>query len=402
MSINRKFSKEMVSSIISDLTYNNISLVGNYFNYCDFCDFKCKKCGLIFKKRPITLIFGLHHRSIKSNGCPKCIQKELNIWKLDYYETNYVREIKRMNSNIDVEVYDKRKSTYYCRSCKNKFKASTNNMLKNCVCPYCYIGDSTGEYIIRKILSYNDINFTKEYNFYNNYTDSHQRIDFVFHYKNNLHAIEYQGNQHYNVKNGLYTHDRCLKDKYKSLWCMNNSIVLHYIYDYEDIYFELCKIIKGLKMPNEKFMNLYSDLPNKIMLYLKNSHNLIETEKKFNVGNKYITRIIKAYGYKNYLDLYQKNRLKKLYLTNEKIIHWLWHHHFNKIEKELGITKKYVITRIFNNPKYPFKNITEIKEGAIKSKEFEKYRRNHSKRNTERYFLTDATTICKILKTNNW
>lgn len=397
-----EITKNIAYEITNDLTNGKISIVGNYNGYENFCYFKCNNCKKIFKKKLKILVMETQIRRTPVSFCPFCAKKEHLMWNKDKRKTNYFLKFEKINSKLVISKYSNTNSTFRCLNCGNCFTKNNKCMLKRPYCPYCHISESTGEHMIRKILSYNNVDYKKEYNFYNDYSQSNQRIDFLFKYKNKIVAIEYQGNQHYNINNGLYDYRRCVLDKLKSKWCMNNDIFLYYIYDYQNIYFYLKKIIPSLKKPTEKYLKLEDGIPNKIIKYLENNHNLKETTRNFKKGEKYIKRIIKAYGYKNYFDLYQKNRLKRLNLNNDKIIFWLRHHHLCNIESDLGITKKYVKYYIFDNLKYKYHNINDIKREAIKSKEFFEYRKNHVKKETERYFMTDAQTITHILGNNNW
>lgn len=118
--------------------------------------------------------------------------------------------------------------------CGNKITVSGKN-LKQHTCNSCGCLVSQGENIIKNILQKNNINFKEQYSFKDllGLKGGLLRFDFaIFDEKNNLkRLIEYQGQQHYNLKDystswydAPYEHD-----KLKREYCKKNNYILIYI-----------------------------------------------------------------------------------------------------------------------------------------------------------------------------
>lgn len=315
-----------------------------------------------------------------------------------YYFHDMTKIFKERCQKFDLTLlsYDaeRMKLKFVCNECHNEFdRRYTSKLPKILACPFCTGKISTYEFLTYKILQYNHINNILGY-VIKDPIANHQHLDFYL--KDKRMALEIQGNQHKNVKNGWYN-NAGERDRKKAEWCKDNGIKLKYIYadGKYTIFEQLSAIFRGLKKPPYDYFDKNEKYYKEVISYLKEGHNLKQTTSHFNLGLKTVTRFIVTAGYRNYWDLYQQTRLEKLGLTNEKIIDWLRYHHFSHIEKELGITKKYVINYIFNSPSYPYSKTEDIKIETVCSSLWDKYLENHSKRNTAKHFMTDPETVEK-------
>jgi hypothetical protein len=289
---------------------------------------------------------------------------------------------------------DTMKITFNCNKCHNSFdRIYRYRLLAGLKCPFCSGEVSTYEFLTYKILQFNDIKNILGY-VIQDQSINFQHLDFYLEDRNL--ALEVQGNQHKNTKNGWFNNS-FERDSRKLNWCKKHGIELKYLYANGDLtIFEQLELILGkLKKPPYTYFDKNEPHYKEVISYLKGGHNLKETISYFNLGIKTVNRFIVTAGYKNYWDLYHQTRMEKLGLTNEKIIEWLRYNHFSHIKRGLGITEKYVINHIFNNPKYPYNNTVDIKIETVCSPLWDDYLKTHSKRNTARHFMTDPETVEK-------
>jgi hypothetical protein len=93
--------------------------------------------------------------------------------------------------------------------------------VKSCGCLKSY-----GEELISKILEENNIFFEREKTFddcINPKTGRKLRFDF---FVNGAYIIEFDGEQHYNKKNGFYSEEGIVRDRIKDEWALKNKIPL--------------------------------------------------------------------------------------------------------------------------------------------------------------------------------
>lgn len=392
--------KEKVQEKINQTFDHNLVLLDYSGKMNGSGKFKCNTCGKEFESKSIS---GMLYEAV-GNGCQYCNKESQYEKSRTHYEdvATYIR-----NQHLPFELlrYDafSRYATLRCNNCGSEYRKNYRTgepRLGTTGCPYCSTDVSTGEQVMLHILKYNRLYYHWRHLFYNElYHDQYQHLDFYLPELNI--AFEVQGEQHYNPRSGFYNDVMPKLDNIKAQWCKKHNIMLYYIYPSRPIFPQVSKLIP-LDRPPEDFIPVEDKRIHEVIDYLKSGHNLLETGSKFGLGVKVINRYIKVSGYYNYQDLYQTSRLNTLGLTNESIIEWLKHHHFSHIEDGLGITKKYVIIHIFNNDDYPYNNATDIKVSAISSDEFGDYRKNHNRRDTARYFLTDSKTITRILGTKDW
>lgn len=298
--------------------------------------------------------------------------------------------------NLSILDYDedKMKITFICNECNNKFSRNyRHRLLSDLKCPFCGGKISTYEFLVYKILQYNNIENTLGYIIQDS-SINFQHLDFYL--KDKKLALEIQGNQHRNIKNGWFNNS-IKRDNRKLKWCNNHGIQIKYIYaDSNFTIFDQLELVLGnLKKPPYTYFDKKEPYYREVISFLKDGNNLKQATEHFNLGLKTINRFIITAGYKNYWDLYQQTRLDRLGLDNNKIINWLRYNHFSHIEDSLGITKKYVINHIFNNPKYSYKKAEDIKIETVCSPLWDDYLKSHSKRNTAKHFMTDPETVKK-------
>lgn len=134
--------------------------------------------------------------------------------------------------------------------CNNIWEITPDNFLQGKRCPECN-SRSNGEIIISKILTENEIEYSKQYRFKDCKNKQPLPFDFaIFKNKELIYLIEYHGKQHYEPitffggeKGFQY---RIQNDKIKYNYCIENNINLIIIpyYKYKNIEEILLKIIK--------------------------------------------------------------------------------------------------------------------------------------------------------------
>lgn len=125
-----------------------------------------------------------------------------------------------------------RKVVWNCKcDCGNNVEVEATSLqsrlTQSCGC----LGRSKGEYYIKQILEKNNIPFEKQKTFSTcRFLDSNRLAYFDF-YINNQYIIEFDGQQHFDIKpHGYFTQDILddikRKDLYKNQWCKKNNIPL--------------------------------------------------------------------------------------------------------------------------------------------------------------------------------
>jgi len=375
----------------------NIRLLSAYTKSIDKGDFLCTVYN---KKFRATFSYVLHRGE---RACPYC-QGDMRKSESHTFE-QAIESLNKHNpfgfslvKSSYVQVT--KNADFKCPNCNKVFTSTIASIKRGQHCPNCDKGESYGESYIRNFLDINKIEYKQEYSFETPYSKGRQRMDFYLP-KYRL-CIEFQGNQHYNKNNSWYSKSGVERDKAKLRWCKEHGIAIAYIYHTYDVFKCLSLYIKRLKRLPDDYNLLLKGQPLEIVSYLRSGHKLIEAMKKFDLSDKIISRYIRESGYKSYFDMLRQDKLDKNNLTYEEVIIWLKHNHFANVKKELGITKKHIITHIFHNPEYPYSNCQDIKIEAIHSQELIDYRKNHTKRETERYFMTDYQTLDKELGKNMW
>ena len=149
--------------------------------------------------------------------------------------------------------------TWLCKcDCGNICEVTSKSLLRGKIFSCGCLKTSSGEYIIKKILSENNINFIPQYHNYTcKFPDTGYYAYFDF-YVNNQYIIEYDGEQHFNPQcfNGMNKLEANLQfkktkdhDLYKNQWCKGNNIPLIRI-----PYTHLTKLcLEDLKLETSKF-----------------------------------------------------------------------------------------------------------------------------------------------------
>jgi hypothetical protein len=396
---------EQVRDEILDATDGTTQLqVNAYTRSQEKCDFVCLICGNTWCAVPSVLLWESKNR--RTTGCSKCSRRlqaqrqQRTIEDVRVYVADCAPE-------ITVLAYDpiKHRVDMKCDKCAYEFTTGFDSDKEKGKtrfrCPRCTPCESSGERFVRRVLDYNQIEYQQEYSYFNTIEKTWQRFDFLLPVQKLV--IEINGDQHTNESNSFYKTRMVYLDKVKRQWALDQGLhVLDIDYPTESMISQLVGELGLLAVPPFDYKDSRESEYQDVIAYLTSGHNLIETQAKFNMGPKVVNRYIKMRGYANYWDLYHTERMKRLGLTNDLIIDWLKHNHFSHIEEEIGITKKYVINHILNNPDYPYTNLTDIKDEAIRSDEFTKYRKTHSKRATSKYFMTDAAHIIKLIGAEKW
>ena len=134
-----------------------------------------------------------------------------------------------------------KQTTWDCLcDCGNKVNVFSSN-LKRGLTESCGCTKSKGEEKILEILKQNNINFISQYTFDNLTGLGMGKLKFDFAIFNDTklsHLIEYDGIQHYDKSNFLYTEQLALHDQLKNEFCENNNIRLIRLRDYKNLTIE--------------------------------------------------------------------------------------------------------------------------------------------------------------------
>jgi hypothetical protein len=214
-------------------------------------------------------------------------------------------------------------------------------------------------------------------------------------------ALEIMGEQHYIKSNGFYTDRLTLLDYCKYVWAKRNGVTIKYLYYDSSIINQLADIFKDTSVPPQEYYN-YDNTYMEAIEYIKSGHSPKETMEYLGIGKKALLRFIKMAGYKNYHDLADQILQERNGFNYDDLINWLRHHHASTLKDKYGVTLRYVQRHIFEKDDYPYACTQDIKNETIKSSELPKYRKNHNRRETARYFMADENTIDRILGTKEW
>ena len=134
-----------------------------------------------------------------------------------------------INSIKSIPLDAKEKVPARCNNCGEIIVISRKHAIEHS-CPLCGNFESSNEHLIAKILVDSNVKYLREYRV--EYTDApldYQLIDFYLP-DFNL-AIEHQGNQHYNPKNGHYNKDVVKRDNIKKEQLPKLGIAIRYTYE---------------------------------------------------------------------------------------------------------------------------------------------------------------------------
>lgn len=400
-------SRITVQEVQSKLAFKNIELV-NESNFVKtqgvLNTLRCKECGYIWETKSLSTYIA---DKARSKSCPKCSRKAQTEGQRIKWSKGATEAIYNINKDIKITSIKGAKTPIeiHCNKCGFDYNINWPSgaiklTAKKVSCPRCSLKESSGERTVRLILEYNGIEYNKEYAYNNEFLEGrNQRLDYYLPTYNL--AIEVQGNQHFNQRNGLYNvKDAVRRDKAKADWCDKQGIRLLYIYYREDVGTSMfsqmidSSYFVSLKHPPESYMRLNDSEYNEVLNFIKNGGGLEEASAKFNIGVKSINRYIKMAGYKNFFELHNKARLEKLGLTDDKIVDFLKTHTLGEVPSKLGIPVKYVKNHIFNSENYPFSTMEELHKLYPRAESYSEdfinnlinYGKTHSRIATEKHF----------------
>ena len=192
----------------------NCSRIGKKNEIASLCQCECGQQILVkndFLKRGHT----------QSCGCSCGRDQRNRIKKGDIF--GYLEVLR---PNIFLDNHGDQNSECRCK-CGKIITVKNNSLRRGQLSCGCI--QSKGEYKINKILIDNNINFKSQYTFSDLKGDfCHLRFDYaIFNKENELLAlIEYQGSQHYDIENRLFTGNTLRYDKLKREYCKKNNIRL--------------------------------------------------------------------------------------------------------------------------------------------------------------------------------
>ena len=365
---------------------------------------RCKNCGYTWEVKNLSTYTA---DKAKSKSCPKCSRKVQDEGQRIKWAKGATKAIYNISKYIQITSIKDAKTPIevHCNNCGFNYSinwpsGAINLTVKKVSCPRCSLKESSGERTVRLILEYNGIEYSKEYAYNNEFLKGRtQRLDYYLPTYNL--AIEIQGNQHFNQRNGLYNvKDAVKRDKAKADWCNKQGIRLLYIYYREDAGVSMfsqmidSSCFVSLKQPPESYMRINDSGYNEVLDFIKSGGGLDEASAKFNIGVKVINRYIKMAGYKNFFELHNKARLEKLGLTDDKIVDFLKTHTLGEVTSKLGIPIKYVKNHIFNSDNYSFSSMKELHKLYPRAESYSEdfinnlldYGKTHHRIATEKYF----------------
>ena len=164
----------------------------------------------------IKIVRGTHLRLGEVTSCGICV--------------NLNKDLPKEHDYLQLLDYDfiAKKYNIKCKNCGAIVKMTSDNYkkAKSCGCI-----KSFGEQLISDILNKNNIPFIKEATFKNCISTTYNRPYRFDFYVNNQYIIEYDGEQHFKIGNGVYNNSEKFKitqlhDEYKNQWCKENNIPL--------------------------------------------------------------------------------------------------------------------------------------------------------------------------------
>lgn len=220
----------------------NIEVVGYYAGSMIKILHRCKIDGYEWHAIPNSILQG--------SGCPKCsIQKQIE--RQTKTHSQYVQEVKNINSNIEVIDEYMGDGTPILHKCKIdgcEWMIRPANILQGQGCPKC--NTSKGEKTIANWLSKNNISYEQQKTF--NDCRNKLPLPFDFYLPDYNICIEYNGKQHYepiDYFGGKEAFDGVvMRDKIKEKYCNENNIYLIKIAYNTNIYEELQNLYELLTL----------------------------------------------------------------------------------------------------------------------------------------------------------
>jgi hypothetical protein len=218
---NKRFKRILV------LSYDHSDSKKSYWKVqCD--------CGKIFITRSDSL------RSGKTKSCG-CLQKEkakiVGSKKAISEIGNIYGKLTIIDYGYNVSKNKKRK--YWTAKCEcGAIVNIRGSHLRGSSVISCGCVNSKGEEAIAKILKDNNIEFEKQYQFNNLKGIGKRSLKFDFAIKINgilSHLVEYDGEQHYNMKSKFYSDKVVKHDKLKDEYCQKNNIRLIRLRSYDNL-----------------------------------------------------------------------------------------------------------------------------------------------------------------------
>lgn len=183
--------------------------------------FKCQcECGNYTE----VYEYNLKKGEVKSCGC---LRRKPSSRRLDITGQKFGL-LTAIKYNEEKSSGDRTYWTCQC-DCGNIIDVLLSNLTKNDRFPSCgCLTMSRGEIAIEKLLSQNNISFTKQQTFptcINPKTNAKLKFDF---YVDNKYLIEFDGEQHFNVRKSNWEplEELQYRDEIKNQWCKDNSIPL--------------------------------------------------------------------------------------------------------------------------------------------------------------------------------
>lgn len=189
---------------------------------------QCLKCGEFHSISGASLRFNKTYCCIKCSS-PTIIYEDLSGQKFENWIVLSKDQIKN-------------KAQYYnckCLKCQEVFSVQGKNLKSGnttqCLSCSRQSKNSKGEEHMLQLLMEHNIKFKKEY--IQIIENRRLLFDFVLFNEDNkiVLAIEFDGEQHYDSKNGWFSKDLIERDKLKNKWCQDNNINLIRYRKIEDI-----------------------------------------------------------------------------------------------------------------------------------------------------------------------
>lgn len=225
-------------------------------------------------------------------------------------------------------------------------------------CPICGNFESSNEHLISKILNENNIEFVREYQikFSQQGKQRYQMLDFYLP-KYNI-AIEHQGNQHYNPKNGLYNDGVVKRDKLKYSVCVLMGIGLFYTYENGGLIFDqLSTLFKPYGIKLKKYIGSKYPPANVQLQFLRDNpgHNVQWYTENLGYGEKTFFRYLKMCGLIGLSDALIYLRWEGI--PDEEFLDYLAHGGIAKASAHFNKTQKTVTTHLND---LGYKNLQEL------------------------------------------
>jgi very-short-patch-repair endonuclease len=203
-----------------------IELIEKYINIREKILHKCKKCNLLFKSSPKSILNS-------KIGCTSCSGR---IFSIDKYKSLLPSNLKLISKEY---IGSNKKHKHLCIDCNFEFITKPNYILHmNTNCPNC--SKSKGEREIMCFLNDKKIKYINEYTV--NINEKNLRFDFFIEEFNLM--IEYDGIQHFKPVDLFGGEESFIKqteyDILKDKWCLENKIKLLRIPYYENVEKILC------------------------------------------------------------------------------------------------------------------------------------------------------------------